>query len=1800
LHKHRVVSLAVSILFTLGVIFSQGALVKAAEVTSSPSIKDISVNKTEAKAGDILTVTVEASAEVSNLAQEANLCYVTGIGENQIEKELTLHLNGDKYTGDIKVNESFAAGVWRPSFVVLQDQEHSAAITYNSRVHTKLGGKFANLFNMDDAEFKVVESVTVPIFKSVSLTNNNVGLYDTVNLSVDTLDEFTSSSLEKEAYACYMLKSGESVIEKDLTLELNGSKYEKNITIDESFMPGKWQLSFIILRTQNGNVEVVYNSQVHENLGKDLSSADINVDEDILGPKLKNISMKIVDEDEMSKVHSYEIRMEAEDDELADKAYISYISKRMNEIKEKYIELTLVGNEYVGTLDIKSSESEGAWELSFIVLNDKQENVTVVYNSAVHEGIGIELNHMAVDEDFKAPGLESIEVIGSDIDDNYKVIVTPSQDVSGLAAEANVCFIAVTNTGEAKLELPLKLVNGKYEGVARFDDKYQNALWKVSFVVLEDNLGNASIIYNNDVHKIGTDLSNGNVLIEGDNTSPVLEYVKLEGKASALFDNVQLSVKATDNGNGLSEEAYVVYTSNEGKEVVEKQLTLKLEDGIYRKAINIDENFAAGNWKISFIVLEDKGGNTGITYNSAVHKGIGTDMSTANIGIEGDNAAPTIKKIMVNADEFKLYDKAEVTVVAEDSGAGLADEASLCYTTRFGGERYLTMKLEGDVYKTSFTIDESFDGFLTYDTWKISFITLQDKEDNTRIVYNNDIHGSIGYDLSDGDININEDISGPEFKNIKVNAESYNLYDNAVITLKAKDSGAGLAEEANVVYVTESGETKGVTLKREKGSYYGTYVGSVVVDESFKGVSWKVDFITLQDVDGNVSIVYNNELHGKIGEELSDGNINIHNDIAAPELKKITMNQDSFKLYDKAIITVEAEDSGSGLSDEANICYATENGDEKFAALKLQDGKYIASITVDDSFKGTSWMVDFITLGDKDGNVNIVYNNKLHGNLGEDLSDGTINISEDIMGPKFTSVKANLNNIEAAGEVSLKINAEDVGAGLAKKANLLYVSDNGKEYEVTLNHSEGGYFGILRGFTEGNWKISFITLEDNDQNVTVVYNSNLHSEVGVDLSAGDVLLGGDVMGPEYGGVSVDQEEYNLYDNGEVTVIAKDNGVGLADEASICYVTDQGDQKFMTMKLENGAYKASFNLDEKFLSRTWKVDFITLEDKAGNVRVVYNMDMHDVLGYNMSRGSIVVKNDIIGPEFKNIEVNAESYNLYDNAVITLKAKDSGSGLAEEANICYATENGDEKFITLKLQDGKYVGSTSVDDSFKGQSWKVDFLTLEDLEGNTRVIYNEEIHGTIGHDLSEGNINITQDIMGPELKTVTVNENDFDLFDNITLTVNASDIGSGLCDEANVMYISDSGKVKEMTLKLQDNKYSATFTVDEEFAAESWRISFIVLKDKEGNVSITYNSNVHSGLGSELSDGDLKAKNDITLPVFEGISISTDLVNQYENLVQVEVKASDDTGLAEKAQLCYVSDLNGKAVEKEAELTLDENGNYVVDVRFDEKDFNGVWRVSFLVIHDTEGNVRIVYNSNVHKGLGTNLSDCNVTADNPEAHIDIQSVSVSESSIVIDESVEITVVPVKGEAELNERASVCYVLRDKDILAERFVELQLVDGVYEGTIEANETADLGQWSISYISIEDQDGNVFAAYNNDVHSIGTDLSAGDFKVEGDIRGELIKDSNGFTNGIDAIVEFKIINYMPTDEDVTLVFEVLDKNSNIINKVESRKTIRSSEGTIVKSRMFIPEEGLFVRAYLRDSEGNELTTIIDQPVLK
>lgn len=90
------------------------------------------------------------------------------------------------------------------------------------------------------------------------------------------------------------------------------------------------------------------------------------------------------------------------------------------------------------------------------------------------------------------------------------------------------------------------------------------------------------------------------------------------------------------------------------------------------------------------------------------------------------------------------------------------------------------------------------------------------------------------------------------------------------------------------------------------------------------------------------------------------------------------------------------------------------------------------------------------------------------------------------------------------------------------------------------------------------------------------------------------------------------------------------------------------------------------------------------------------------------------------------------------------------------------------------------------------------------------------------------------------------------------------------------------------------------------------------------------------------------NDIMEPTFQSISISDNDVDLYDK-VRIEVIATDDSDLADKADLCYVSEVNGKIVEKEVSLKL-ENGKYVGDLSIDETYGVGKWKVSFITLQD----------------------------------------------------------------------------------------------------------------------------------------------------------------------------------------------------------------------------------------------------------
>ena len=1077
-----------------------------------------------------------------------------------------------------------------------------------------------------------------------------------------------------------------------------------------------------------------------------------------------------------------------------------------------------------------------------------------------------------------------------------------------------------------------------------------------------------------------------------------------------------------------------------------------------------------------------------------------------------DIMEPTFHSISVSKNDVDLYDKVSVEVIATDD-SDLADEANLCYVSEVNGKlvkKEVTLRLENGKYVADLSIDE------TYGTgnWKVSSITLQDKSNNVLVIYNSKVHEGVGIDLSSADINLKSDILGPIFQGISVSTSTVNLYDKVSIEVNAT-ANSELSEEANLCYVSEvNGKLveKEVTLKLENGKY----VGELLIDETYGIGNWKVSFITLQDKADKVSVIYNSKVHKGLGIDLSAADISLNDDIMAPVFQGISISDNSISLYDTLVVEVQATDN-SELAEEANLCYVSEvNGEavEKEVTLKLENGKYIGKISIDETYKIGKWEVSFITLQDKQENVTVIYNSNVHNGIGIDLSAGDINLASDISGPMFEGISVSGNAINLNDNVIVEVKATD-DSELADEANLCYVSEvNGKaiEKEVTLKLQDGRYIGNLlidETYGVGNWKVSFITRQDKADNVTVIYNSDVHTGLGVDLSVANLNLSGDIVPPIFESVSVNQNTVSLYDNVIVEVKATDNS-NLASEANLCYVSEVNGktvEKEITLKLENGKYVGNLSIDETYGVGNWKVSFITLQDTFKNVRIIYNSKIHAGLGVDLSAADINLSADIAGPTFEGILLNAKTINLYDTLIIEVKATDN-SELAEEANLCYVSEvNGEvvEKEVTLKLENGKYVGKVSIDETYKNGNWKVSFITLQDKASNVTVVYNSKVHAGLGVDLSAGDINLSDDISAPNFEEISVVSDEIE--DYFTIRVKASDDMAGLAEEANISYVHQylSGPAEqEIKLTLEDGVYVGKIRS----AEATWDVNFITLEDKANNVRVIYNSKVHNGLGQDLSNGKIFIEDDIVAPWLRGISVNTSNVNLYDNVV-IRVEAFENISkLAKEANVYLVSDQDGKTVEKEISLNLINEipgneagigtmGTYEAQLNID-KDFGiGKWRVSFITLQDANNNVKIYYNANVHEGLGMDLSASDFNTNIDGLDLNLNSIKVTKTSAKLGDRVYI-VMDASSNVEIKETASLCYILKTSNGAIEKEITLDLVDGKYVGSIDIDQSLASGLLQISFITVEDVDGNVIVVYNSNVHSaMGTDLSIGNVEI-------------------------------------------------------------------------------------------------------
>lgn len=222
---------------------------------------------------------------------------------------------------------------------------------------------------------------------------------------------------------------------------------------------------------------------------------------DKIKPEFNSVS---INKTQISPSSSVVISVEATDDSdsILD-VFAYYQMPGSNDLRTVRLNKNNSGK-YEGSFQITNETELGVWKLKYIYLGDNSFNSTYIYN----QNIFISPNDKCLDlsycdfEVIKPTGADSNppEYKSISVDKNLVLIgdsVTITVDAVDYESTAFYVDVylkkPITNDIE-KIRLT-KNDDGKYSGTIDISDGFELGLWKISYIVLEDTLGNSKTIY---------------------------------------------------------------------------------------------------------------------------------------------------------------------------------------------------------------------------------------------------------------------------------------------------------------------------------------------------------------------------------------------------------------------------------------------------------------------------------------------------------------------------------------------------------------------------------------------------------------------------------------------------------------------------------------------------------------------------------------------------------------------------------------------------------------------------------------------------------------------------------------------------------------------------------------------------------------------------------------------------------------------------------------------------------------------------------------------------------------------------------------------------------------------------------------------------------------------------------------------------------------------------------------------------------------------------------------------------------
>jgi uncharacterized protein YjdB len=367
---------------------------------------------------------------------------------------------------------------------------------------------------------KAAADTTAPVFKSIRVSDYVASGGGAVCVYVDATDD---SSGIKNVEVWYNSPSGGTLNHSTLTINpyLNGD-IVGSLCINKYSETGFWKVAFIELYDNAGNKTTVFNSNIYSfgsNL-EDLSAGTVYVSTaltEYVPPEFQGIS---VDKKSTGPGTSVNITVNASDS-ISGLNYVMVLYKSPSGASKI---VTMVPDENGAlkyAMQIGKYDEAGKWTVDSILVCDNAGNYTDIYNTEAYTDPDLTLKNLSSGDfevtgttvDSTAPSFQSISVDKSKMVSGGKVTVT----VKASDAESGLSYGYIQYDSPSGLDTNVEVLypdaNGDLQATISTATNSETGKWKVDAIMIFDNSGNYTDIYNSEVYTDATltlmDLSAG-------------------------------------------------------------------------------------------------------------------------------------------------------------------------------------------------------------------------------------------------------------------------------------------------------------------------------------------------------------------------------------------------------------------------------------------------------------------------------------------------------------------------------------------------------------------------------------------------------------------------------------------------------------------------------------------------------------------------------------------------------------------------------------------------------------------------------------------------------------------------------------------------------------------------------------------------------------------------------------------------------------------------------------------------------------------------------------------------------------------------------------------------------------------------------------------------------------------------------------------------------------------------------------------------------------------------------------------